>query len=628
MKFRSLLALAILVWVSSCDRNAGTNDETTTSVARIYLPNGKPAAGARALLYPSGDTTQIPSGQAFVATDGALTLPVVSRGWYNLVVTDRNGRAVLIDSLLSTGGSPAITSDTLRNTATVVGQILVQPQHSAQIAWVQLAGAGVYANLDSVGRFRLSGIPAGKLTLAALTREAQYTNAFVSFRTFPDSTIDLGKISLPYTGLPIVQGILARYDSLEGVLHVSWNRVHAHGLKGYVIDGLPNISFTTDTTLSVRYFSPYDSGAQSDGWFDTTTRKVSFSVRTQDSSDALGAKWEQPSLALRSLYMSQRGKWTWTSLAKLPGPRFYTYPSRLDTAADHLVLWYPGDSSSTWNLWTSVDGLTWIQLWSNKKIVGEPAVANGSIWHLEGLDPTLTIKTFRKLALVRQNLDGGMVSTVTLTPSTSVPSGYITFRHDTAIVSPGVFDGTATTPCTDNAIEFGLAPVALESWILTPEGSFSMLAHRAFSAQASQRAKTSLRDLTDGIDWWINNKGSYGEDSCGYYWGMNMLGGASISLVASSGDTLIFQGPIVDRANASGPWVHNTPSNLYQDGIVMRWSSGLVRWRFDDPNHPWTTPYPFGPADNYNLAITPWKNGITSVSQDGQLWYATLSDEK
>jgi hypothetical protein len=624
MKIRFLLTLPILAWISACDRSAGTNDETTTSVARIYQPDGKPAAGARALLYPSGDTTQIPSGQAFVATDGSVTLPAVTKGWYNVVITDQNGRAVLIDSILSTGGSPALPSDTLRNTATVVGQILVQPQHSPQIAWVQLPGVGVYANLDTVGRFRLNGIPAGQLTLAALTREEKYTNAFVSFRTVPDSTIDLGTIDLPFTGLPVVQAIRTRYDSLEGVLHVSWNRVRAHGVQGYVVDGLPNTSFTTDTALTIRYFSPYDSGSLSNGWFDTTTKKVSFTVRVQDSTDALGPKWEKPNLTLRSMYTAQRGRWTWTALSKLPG--LLNDRTRLDTVANHLVKWSPGDSASSWNLWTSADGLTWTQLWTNQRIVGSPAVSNGSVWYLKGLKPSTDSTTFAELALIRQNLDGGAVSIDTLTPSIPVPSGFLSFRHDTVIVSPAAFSGSTSTPCNDNYFFSGYAPATVESWSGSPDGHFTKMNQRAFSIEPAKHAKAAIRDLSDGFDWWIHALSSE-SDSCGYQTTPTApQGGKSISLVTPVGDSLTLQSPN-EYGSFNGVWAYNESSNLFQDGLVMPHSTGLVRWRFDDPSHPWVTPYPSTKEANSNTTA-PWKNGIATASQDGQLWFATLSDEK
>lgn len=631
MQIRSISFALTLAILAGCESNS-TDPSPDTKASHLYLPDGKPAVGARALLYPSGDTTQVPSGQAFVATDGSVTLPSVTKGWYNVVITDQNGRAVLIDSLLSTGGSPTLPSDTLRNTATVIGQILVQPQHSAQITWIQLPGAGVYSNLDTEGRFRLNGIPAGKLTLAALTREEKYTNAYVSFRTIPDSTTDLGKINLPFTGLPVVQGIRSRYDSLEGVLHVSWNRVRAHGVKGYVVDGLPNIAFTIDTTLTVRYFSPYDSGALSNGWFDTTTKKVSFTVRAQDSTDALGPKWEQPTLTLRSMYTVQRGRWAWTAMSNLPG--LLNYPTRLDTVADHLVKWNPGDSASTWHLWTSADGVSWTQLWTNQKTVGGPAVSNGSIWYLKGLNPSVDSTTYAKLALIRQNLAGETISIDTLTPSVPVKSGFITFRNDTVIVSPAVFAGSTSIPCSDNYFYSGYAPAAVESWSRAPDSRFTKMSQRAFSIEPAQHAKAAIRDLSDGFDWWIHALSSQ-IDSCGYQTTSTApQGGIAISLTTPSGDSMAirstssnFSGGYSNSYGYTGIWATEASTNLYQNGIVMPGATGLVRWRFDDPNHPWVTPYPFS-KDVYPNTTTPWKKGIATVSQDGQLWFAMLSDEK
>ncbi len=196
------LCLCAGLW--SCDETkvtqGGSSDETSTIA--FYQPNGKPAVGARVSIYGSSDTGVAPRKQVVTDAQGHANLPIPGKGFFNLMVRDQNGHAVFQDSLYSDGSSLPAASDTLHATGVLAGRLKVQSQQSPRIAWVQLMGAGVYANVDDSGRFRLEGIPPGKYTLGAYTRYLEYTPTFAKVRTFSDSTVDVGTIELIFTGLP------------------------------------------------------------------------------------------------------------------------------------------------------------------------------------------------------------------------------------------------------------------------------------------------------------------------------------------------------------------------------------------------------------------------------------------
>ena len=123
----ALLVLTVpLLW--SCDGESrslsGTNDETTTSLAVIYRLDGKPAAGARVMVYAPGDTQSAPRAQGIVDDEGHVSLPQrLPAGSWNLIVRAAGGTALFQDSLPSDGTKLTILTDTLRRIGKVVGRV-------------------------------------------------------------------------------------------------------------------------------------------------------------------------------------------------------------------------------------------------------------------------------------------------------------------------------------------------------------------------------------------------------------------------------------------------------------------------------------------------------------------------
>lgn len=328
--FRILLPALAALAIGGCDRQAGTTDEHETTVAaRVFLPDGTPAAGARVRIFAVSDTAQEERDQVFASSDGSVVLPVLPAGKYNLVVTDDIGKGVVIDSLLSTGaGSPSMRNDTLRPMGVLTGRLQVEAQHSPTIAWVQILGIGLATNVDTAGRFRLE-VPAGRVTLAALTRDTSYTPTFRSLRTIPDSAVDVGAVRLVYTGIPIVEGLAATYDTMAGIATVRWNRTLAYGLRGYVLYGGSRGPIVLDDLSDTI-------------WHDTLFRPDSFAVESArreyfvvavDSSRAEGAPWRRVALKAVSPWTIPRGNFRDTVLGTVPADGC----DELDTLAGGLV---------------------------------------------------------------------------------------------------------------------------------------------------------------------------------------------------------------------------------------------------------------------------------------------------
>jgi hypothetical protein len=334
----------------------GSGDETST--VAFFKPDGKPAAGARVSLYGSADTGVEPRKQVVTDADGHARLAAPAKGFYNLVVRDGNGNAVLQDSLFSDGSSISAASDTLHATGVLTGRLAVQSQHSPRIAWIQLLGAGIWSNVDDSGRFRIKGVPAGKLTLAALTRVDGYTPTFANVKTMSDSTVDVGTIELVYTGLPVVKNLQARFDTLAGIVSLKWDSTELRQTWHYNVYRDERLLGQTTGTR----------------WIDTVSDEYPGNVPSQGlhtyrtvlaNADSVGPRWESITMRIISAYLYQEVKIDWEKRSELPWPSGLF---RIDTAEGRLVGWRSAEYGTSVNLIGENDRRTnahigWMEMW-------------------------------------------------------------------------------------------------------------------------------------------------------------------------------------------------------------------------------------------------------------------------
>lgn len=475
--FRSLrlLPLAMLFALGSCDKEvAGTTDEHETNVAaRLFLPDGSPAAGARVRIFAVGDTTEEERDQVFATSDGSVVLPELPAGKYNLVATDDAGKGVVIDSLLSTGaGVPSMRNDTLRSMGYLKGCLQVEPQNSPNIAWAQILGLGLATNVDAAGCF-LMEVPAGRVTLAALTRDTSYTPTFRSVRTIPDSTLDVGVVRLNYTGIPVVQGLAVEYDSMGGIAAVRWNRALAYGLRGYVLFGPSRgpivLDDLSDTTWFDTLFRP-DS-------FATAAAQREYYVVAADSSRMQGQPWRRVSLAAPSPWTIPRGDFRDTILGTVPFNGF----DELDTLAGGLVCFrqrIPANGglhllhrSDTVDVSVSTDGKIWRDLprfagvlrvvawrgriWATRGIPsGETAMfANTNGDSLRNSDGTLVgAPRYRGVVVESWTVDGSLVRADTLLDPRGALCYQLFAAGDTLVLTRDSAANTATGPAGPSGV--------------------------------------------------------------------------------------------------------------------------------------------------------------------------------
>lgn len=384
-----LALLASLTGMFGCDRtvdHGGSGDETST--VAFYRPDGKPAARATVSLYGSADTGVEPRKQVVTDENGQAAIPTPAKGFYNLVVRGREGLAVFQDSLFSDGANLPVYSDTLHATGVLIGRVRVQPQHSPRIAWVHLLGAGKYLNVDDSGFFRMEGVPQGTFTMAVLTREDGYTPTFKDVRAVSDSLVDLGTIELVFTGLPVIENLEARFDTLTGLVHLRWDSVALRQNWRY--------SIYRDGILLGQTIGPR--------WIDTVSDEYPGNVPGQGvhaykvataSAESVGPAWESITMRIISAYLYQEVKIDWEKRSELPWP---SGSFRIDTADGNLVGWRSaefgtefanvGYGRATKNLhqgwiemWVSPDsGRTWTRKTDSLALGAFPVRYRGRWW--------------------------------------------------------------------------------------------------------------------------------------------------------------------------------------------------------------------------------------------------------
>jgi hypothetical protein len=392
VKFRPrtvFVATLSVLGLFGCDQTkttqGGSADETSTIA--FYRPDGKPAAGARVMIYGTADTGASPRDQVITNANGSVELPALGKGFYNLVVR-QDGKAIFQDSLFSNGERMLASSDTLRATGVLAGRVRVQSQHSPRIAWIHLLGAGKYLNVDDSGFFRMEGIPQGKFTMAALTREGGYTPTFKEVRAVSDSVVDVGDIELVYTGLPVIKNLEARFDTLTGIVNLRWDSIGLRQTWHYNI-------YRDDILLGRT------TGSR---WIDTVSDEYPGSVPSQGvhtyhvrlaNADSVGSKWESITMRIISAYLYQEVKIDWEKKAELP---WKSAAFQLDTLDGKLVAWrsaeyqsqvtLPGETVQRTSLytgaiemWTSTDtGRTWTKIADSLPIGTFPVRYLGKWW--------------------------------------------------------------------------------------------------------------------------------------------------------------------------------------------------------------------------------------------------------
>ena len=233
----------------TCVKNpqqAGTMSETDTAL--IYNPDNTPAVGATVKFFAATDSTRTVAYQSTTDANGHYSVAGLTKGSYNMLAT-KDSLIVFQDSVVALSDTVLVQPDTLEKPGSITGIIGLQPNHDPRTATVEVLGTNIYSNVDQNGRFTLSPIAKGNYNLRLVTTLADYTPTYVTISTQGQKKDTLADtLWMLYTGIPVVTGLVASYDTVNGQVHLSWNKAVYRDFQNYLIfrDAFDSITLSTN----------------------------------------------------------------------------------------------------------------------------------------------------------------------------------------------------------------------------------------------------------------------------------------------------------------------------------------------------------------------------------------------
>ncbi len=282
---------------------------------KVVTVNSLPAAEVEVGLY-SVDYIPADSGGSRLAwttrTDasGKYAFRNIPSGRYNLVGS-RDSLGFFRDSV-SVAGAADIGRDSLGLLGRLSGTVRLQPQDDPRNVVIQVMGTDNYVNVGADGAFTLSGLAGGTYRLRVFVSLPNYVPLYrdIQVRAGRHDTLQ-PPLEPFYSGIPVVTGIKATYDTASGVARISWRPVAYPSLLTYLVyrdradavdlSGIPlNNSRLTDTvfydTLYRRQIHPRVLNDTSGGWDDTASYSWEYRVRVKAANNTIGEPYEAAAL--------------------------------------------------------------------------------------------------------------------------------------------------------------------------------------------------------------------------------------------------------------------------------------------------------------------------------------------
>ncbi len=229
-----LISSLVLFSIISCATNiAGKVDETDTSIAGFVSLAGQPVSGATVKIYNYRDTLGKAIDSMVTKSDGSYDITGIKDGDYS-IWAETDTSVFFRDSVRITR-SYAV-KDTLLLPREIRIPIKVEEQHDPSIVEAHILGTHIYPVVDEGSHLTLVKIPSATFPIRLKTSNTDYTPRtwdVVITADSPDTLNDT--LDMSYTGVPIVTGVEAVYDTLSGVVTLNWDRTSFNRFSRYEI---------------------------------------------------------------------------------------------------------------------------------------------------------------------------------------------------------------------------------------------------------------------------------------------------------------------------------------------------------------------------------------------------------
>lgn|GEM_PF-1552268 len=303
-KYCCLFAIVgIVAFYFTCTQDvAGTNDETSGGIiASLYYKDGTPAANAVIKIFEISDTSKQPAYTALTDNKGAYKIESIKVGTYN-VWGAKDTLVAYQGSVLFTKSSSNLKDDTLENGGSITGIVGVQPNHDPRTVTVQILGSEITAdNVDIGGRFTIPQLARGSYKLRLTTTLPEYTPTYNIIQKSGNATDTLADtLWLIYTGIPVVTGLTAICDTLNGIIKLKWNKTGYLNFQDYALFKDPADSgnmtdkpfgFTADTFYIDTIFGDMN---------DINDYKLKYRAAVRNNSQNIGLTYKYISITAAS----------------------------------------------------------------------------------------------------------------------------------------------------------------------------------------------------------------------------------------------------------------------------------------------------------------------------------------
>jgi hypothetical protein len=308
---KTVIVLSLFVVSLSCARLAGTNDETSIRTgAVIYEPDGRtPADNATVKIFRADAVDGRFESIQTTASDGRFSLAGLPKGAYN-VWAQKDSLVVFQSPVIISETDTIIKNDTLSCPSIVTGIVGVQPQDDPRTVTIRVVGLDKYFdNTDKDGWFTMKNMARGTYALLLTSTEEHYTptKVEISLAACAHDTLD-DSLHLTYTGIPIVTGLKASYDTANGIARLTWNATTYRGFQNYCIfrDFYDSAAYSTkplaavgDTIFVDRIFNP-NAAAGRFSFSDTNDYHFRYRLAIRDMVSAIGPTFKSMDIVAAS----------------------------------------------------------------------------------------------------------------------------------------------------------------------------------------------------------------------------------------------------------------------------------------------------------------------------------------
>ncbi len=315
----SLLVTFTIILFSACgsindNDQAGPGVETGNVGGTVIASDGLAKADVNVQLFlakQSVDSLQSsPEPVLSTTTDAAgnYSFNVTESNIYS-VIAESEAEIAFVDSLIISPESNLSQDIALKAPGSLSAKIklgveLKQP--SSVVAY--LVGTSYYMNLTDSGTFTFANLPEGTYALVLIPNQENFSSTALSVTiTSGIANVIAEPIELKYNGIPIPTNVNVLYDSLSGVVHISWDSVQYEHIQNYIIEkndasnAVPSwqhISSTNNTYLDDLIFS--NSDITKINHADTATKVYEYRISIFNNYGEQGLPYGKTPIAVNS----------------------------------------------------------------------------------------------------------------------------------------------------------------------------------------------------------------------------------------------------------------------------------------------------------------------------------------